>query len=188
MTTHAELAALEAPGAGPALLAQTARVVAYPSVRAFGTIGGSVAHADPAADYPVALVAANASIEVGSAIGSRHIAAHDFFRGLFETALRRGEIVTAIHIPAGPPDGRAAYEKLSLVAGDFAIISVAAIVDRHRAHRDWGLRCDADPGVWPAANGRGLARGRTQACGGKRSAKRPSRVRSLSSQGSSGAR
>ena len=130
MTTHAELAALEAPGAGPALLAQTARVVAYPAVRAFGTIGGSVAHADPAADYPVALVAANAMIEVGSATGSRHIAAHDFFRGLFETALNPGEIVTAISLPAGPPDGRAAYEKLSLVAGDFAIISVAAIVDR----------------------------------------------------------
>jgi aerobic carbon-monoxide dehydrogenase medium subunit len=130
MTTYAELAALEAPGAGPALLAQTARVVAYPAVRAFGTIGGSVAHADPAADYPVALVAANAIIEVGSSIGIRHIAAPDFFRGLFETALNRGEIVIAIHIPAGPRDGRAAYEKLSLVAGDFAIISVAAIVDR----------------------------------------------------------
>ena len=126
MTTYAELAALEAPGAGPALLAQTARVVAYPAVRAFGTIGGSVAHADPAADYPVALVAANAIIEVGSSIGIRHIAAPDFFRGLFETALNRGEIVIAIHIPAGPRDGRAAYEKLSPWR-DFAIISVAAI-------------------------------------------------------------
>jgi carbon-monoxide dehydrogenase medium subunit len=130
MATHAELAALDAPEAGPTLLAQTARVVAYPAVRAFGTIGGSVAHADPAADYPVALVAANASIEVGSATGSRHIAAHDFFRGLFETALNRGEIVLAVHLPAGPRDSRAAYEKLSLVAGDFAIVSVATIVDR----------------------------------------------------------
>jgi len=74
---------------------------------------------------------ANASdIDVPFGLGSRHIAAHDFFRGLFETALNPGEIVTAISLPAGPPDGRAAYEKLSLVAGDFAIISVAAIVDR----------------------------------------------------------
>src|SRR6516165_286332 len=123
MTTHAELAALDVAECGPALLAQAARVVAYPAVRAFGTIGGSVAHADPAADYPVALVAANASIEVGSATGSRHIAARDFFRGLFETALDRGEIVLAVHLPAGPRDSRAAYEKPSLVAGDFAIIS-----------------------------------------------------------------
>jgi carbon-monoxide dehydrogenase medium subunit len=128
MTTHAELAALEATEPGPALLAQAARVVAYPAVRAFGTIGGSVAHADPAADYPVALVAANAAIEVASATGTRRIAARDFFRGLFETALTPGEIITAIVVPAGPKNGCAAYEKLSLVAGDFAIVSVAAVV------------------------------------------------------------
>jgi carbon-monoxide dehydrogenase medium subunit len=130
MTTHAELAELDVAAAGPALLAQAARVIAYPAVRAWGTIGGSVAHADPAADYPVALVAADASIEVGSAAGHRRIAAREFFRGLFETALARREIVTAIHVPAGPQGGCAAYEKLSLVAGDFAILSVAAIVAR----------------------------------------------------------
>ena len=130
MTSHAELAALDAPVAGAALLAQAARVVAYPAVRAFGTLGGSVAHADPAADYPVALVAADAVIEVGSAAGNRRIPATDFFRALFETALGRSEIVTAIIVPAGPAASRAAYEKLSLVAGDFAILSVAAIVER----------------------------------------------------------
>jgi carbon-monoxide dehydrogenase medium subunit len=128
MTTHAELAALDVAECGPALLAQAARVVAYPAVRAFGTIGGSVAHADPAADYPVALVAANAAIEVASATGTRRVAARDFFRRLFETALKPGEIVTAIVVPRGPTNGRAIYEKLSLVAGDFAIVSVAAVV------------------------------------------------------------
>jgi carbon-monoxide dehydrogenase medium subunit len=128
MTTHAEIAALAAPEPGPALLAQAARVVAYPAVRAFGTIGGSVAHADPAADYPVALVASNATIEVAAATGTRSIAARDFFRGLFETALNPGEIITAVVIPTGPQNGRAAYEKLSLVAGDFAIVSVATVV------------------------------------------------------------
>lgn len=127
MTTHAELAALKHPSAGASLLAQAARVVAYPAVRAWGTIGGSVAHADPAADYPGVLVAADAMIEVSSASGTRHIAAQDFFRGLFETALSKGEIVSAIHIPPGPRGVRAAYEKLCLVAGDFAILSVAAI-------------------------------------------------------------
>lgn len=128
MTTHAELAALDVAAAGPALLAQAARVVAYPAVRAWGTIGGSVAHADPAADYPPALVAADASIEVASAAGNRRIAAREFFRGIFETALAKGEIITAIHVPAGPPSARAAYQKLSLVAGDFAILAVAVIV------------------------------------------------------------
>ena len=101
MTTHAEIAALDAPEPGPALLAQAARVVAYPAVRAFGTIGGSVAHADPAADYPVALVAANAAIEVAAATGTRHIAARDFFRGMFETALNPGEIITAVRHSGG---------------------------------------------------------------------------------------
>jgi len=121
MTTHEEIASLDE----TSLLAQAARVVAYPAVRAWGTIGGAVAHADPAADYPVALVAADAAIEVRSSRQTRRIPAREFFRGLFETALGKGEIVTAIHVPA--QQGRAAYEKLSLVAGDFAIVSVAVI-------------------------------------------------------------
>jgi carbon-monoxide dehydrogenase medium subunit len=131
MTTHAELAALDTTYAGPALLAQAARVVAYPAIRTRGTIGGSVAHADPSADYPVVLVAAGATIELGSQAGTRQVAARDFFRGLFETALVDGEIVIAIHVPPGPKDAGAAYEKLSLVVGDFAIVSVAAIATGH---------------------------------------------------------
>ncbi len=102
MTTHAELAALTPVHAGPALLAQAARQVAYPAIRVRGTIGGSVALADPAADYPVALVAADATIELTSAAGSRHVAAREFFHGMFETALVRGEIVSAVHVPPGP--------------------------------------------------------------------------------------
>lgn len=123
MTTHEEIAAL-----GDHLLGKVARVIAYPAIRAWGTIGGSVAHADPAADYPVALLALNATIEVQSAKGTRRIAAGEFFRGLFETALAKGEIVTAIHVP--PQKGSCAYEKLSLVAGDFAILSVAVAGSR----------------------------------------------------------
>ena len=130
MTTHAELAELKHASPAASLLAQAARVVAYPAVRAFGTIGGSVAHADPAADYPAVLLAANAIIEVGSASGTRRIGAEDFFRGLFETALRKGEIVTAIVLPPGERNARVGYEKLSLVAGDFAVLSVAALGDR----------------------------------------------------------
>jgi aerobic carbon-monoxide dehydrogenase medium subunit len=130
MTTHAELAALEPKTAGPSLIARTARVVAYPAIRQWGTIGGSIAHADPAADYPVALLACGARIEIGSARGARQIAAAEFFRDLFETALEPGEIVTAIEVPPGGKDAGSAYQKLSMVTGDFAIVSVAAMVSR----------------------------------------------------------
>lgn len=128
MTTHAELAALAARSPATRLLAQAARVVAYPAVRNRGTIGGSVALADPAADYPVALVLLDAVIEIASATAERSVPAREFFRGMFDTALARGEIVAAIRIPPQPVRAGTAYEKLSLVAGDFAILSVAAIV------------------------------------------------------------
>ena len=127
MTTHAELAELPATFAGASLIAQAARVVAYPAIRSRGTIGGSVALADPAADYPVALLALDAVVEIASAKGTRSVRAGEFFRGTFDTALERGEIVTAIRIPATASRSGAAYEKLSLVAGDFAILSVAAL-------------------------------------------------------------
>ena len=130
MTTHAELALLRSDVPGAMLLAQAARVVAYPAIRNRGTIGGSVALADPAADYPVALVAADATIELASAGRARDVPARDFFRGMFDTALAPGEVVAAIRIPPGAGSGTA-YEKLSLVAGDFAILSVAAIVGRN---------------------------------------------------------
>jgi carbon-monoxide dehydrogenase medium subunit len=130
MTTHAELAELKHSSPAARLLAQAACVVAYPAVRAWGTIGGSVAHADPAADYPVVLVAAGAAIEIGSTRGMRRVPAQDFFRGLFDTALEKGEIVTAIYLPPGPQGAACKYEKLSLVAGDFAILSVAALGDQ----------------------------------------------------------
>ncbi|MFM9886370.1 MAG: FAD binding domain-containing protein [Burkholderiales bacterium] len=134
MTTHADLAALTPRAAGPRLVALAARVVAYPAVRNVGTVGGAVALADPSADYPCALVAADASIEIASVSGTRMVAAADFFRGMFETALRAGELVSAIHVPPGPANAGAHYEKFSLVAGDYAIVSVAAIVAADAMH------------------------------------------------------
>lgn len=131
MTTHAALAAWHLDAAGPDLVAQAARVVAYPAVRNFGTIGGAVAHADPAGDYPAALVAAEARIEIASPSGRREVAAMDFFRGTFATAARAGELVTAILVPPGPAGAHARYEKLSIVAGDFAVATVAAMIVTH---------------------------------------------------------
>ena len=178
MTTHAEIAALDAPEPGPALLARAARVVAYPAVRAFGTIGGSVAHADPAADYPVALVAANAAIEVASATGTR-IALRPAisFAACSRRRSNRGEIVTAIVVPAGPKNGRAAYEKLSLVAGDFAIVSVATIVaeTRNIAVGSCGPKPLFACGL--PLDAHGSTRSGGEACRGKRSAERSSRLR-----------
>ena len=97
-----------------------------------GTLGGSVAHADPAADYPVALTAAGERRNRSnrSAAGTRRIAARDFFRGLFETALTAGRDQSPRSWCLAGPKNLAArpIEKLSLVAGDFAIVSVAAVV------------------------------------------------------------
>lgn len=128
MTTHAELAACQASSPGLRLMTRAAAVVAYPAVRNFGTLGGAVAHADPAGDYPAALLAADARIELASTKGTREVGAADFFQGVFSTAARADEIVTAIVVPPGPAQAGAHYEKLSLVAGDFAIASVATIV------------------------------------------------------------
>ena len=127
MTTHAELAALSDADDTTRLLAQTARVVGYPAVRNRGTIGGSTSLADPAADYPVALVALGATIEMASSSGRRTVTAVEFFHGMFETALVPGEIVAAIHLPPLAAGTSTAYEKLSIVAGDFAILSVAIV-------------------------------------------------------------
>jgi aerobic carbon-monoxide dehydrogenase medium subunit len=86
-------------------------------VRNRGTIGGSIAHADPAADYPAALVALGATI----ATDRRKIPVDDFFKGLFETALERDEIITAVHLPKPK---RAGYEKFAHRASKFALVGV----------------------------------------------------------------
>jgi carbon-monoxide dehydrogenase medium subunit len=128
MVTHAAVARLTPAAPGPALLCLTAGEIGHPAIRNQGTIGGSLAHADPAADYPVAVVSAGARIVVASAAGRRSIPASAFFKGFYETALAPGEIVAAVEVPPGPTGGAAHYEKFALVHGDFALISCAAIV------------------------------------------------------------
>jgi carbon-monoxide dehydrogenase medium subunit len=98
-------------------LAQLAGMIGDAQVRNRGTLGGSVAHADPAADYPAALLALGATI----ATDRRRIAADDFFTGLFETALERDEIVTAVHFPIWK---RAAYAKFAHRASKYALVGV----------------------------------------------------------------
>ena len=117
MTTHAAVAnSADVKKAIPAL-ADLAEGIGDPAVRNRGTIGGSVANNDPAADYPAACVALGATIVTNK----RKIAVDDFFKGLFETALEEGEIVTAISFPA--PE-KAAYQKFRNPASRYALVGV----------------------------------------------------------------
>ena len=110
-----------------AVLRNAARQIANPVVRNMGTIGGSIAFADPAADYPPALVAANAEIEIANAAGRRRVAAQDFFVDWYTTACGPGELVAGVYLPP-PRPGIGLYKKLARVSGDFAIASVALSV------------------------------------------------------------
>jgi carbon-monoxide dehydrogenase medium subunit len=128
-TRHADLAASDLVRADAPLLAHAASLVGDPQIRHRGTIGGSLAHADPAADLPMALVALGGSVELTGQDGTRRVAADDFFTGFFETALADGELVTAVRVPRQPgvPWG---YQKFVRRANDWAIVGAAAIDGR----------------------------------------------------------
>ena len=110
------------------LLAQAAAVIGDIQVRNVGTIGGSLAHADPAADYPAAVLAAGASIRVKGSKGDRTIAAADFFQDLFMTDLKAGEIILDIRIPLAPSKTGTSYQKFPHPASRFAVCGCAASV------------------------------------------------------------
>ena len=129
MSTHAELADCAACTEGLAILSDTARQIADPAIRNAGTIGGACAHGDPVADWPAALLAAEARIELQSVRGKREVAVDAFFLDLLTTTIEPGELVSAIIVPACA--GRARYRKLARVHGDFATASVAVIGARN---------------------------------------------------------
>jgi aerobic carbon-monoxide dehydrogenase medium subunit len=96
-------------------------------VRNYGTIGGSIAHADPSADWPALVLAADATIEVQGSSGRRTIKATEFFTGLFSTALEPGEIITAVRIPM-PADGtKGTYQKFPQPASRYALVGCAVV-------------------------------------------------------------
>ncbi len=128
MATHARVARHASASAGAELVIAAAGTIGHPAIRNQGTIGGSIAHADPAADYPTAITCADASVVIAGAAGERRVAAADFFKGFYETALEPGEIVIAVEVPPGAPGARAHYEKFALIDGDFAVVSAAAII------------------------------------------------------------
>jgi carbon-monoxide dehydrogenase medium subunit len=128
LTTHAELAASAALREHCPMLAEAAAQVGDPAVRNRGTIGGNVAHADPASDLPTVLTALNARFAVTGPNGSRSIDASDFFRGMMATALGEHDLLTAIDVPARVKGQGMAYAKFSHPASRYAVIGVAAAV------------------------------------------------------------
>jgi CO/xanthine dehydrogenase FAD-binding subunit len=110
------------------LVAETMPHIAHPAIRNRGTIGGSLAHADPAAELPAVMVALNASLMVSSPLGTRGVPADEFFVGLFTTAVQPGELLTEIRIPLPPPRSGFAFQEISRRHGDFALVGVAAAV------------------------------------------------------------
>jgi carbon-monoxide dehydrogenase medium subunit len=128
LATHQSIADNPAIRERLAALAEAAGSVGDLQVRARGTIGGSLAHADPAADEPAPTLAFGATFTAVGPAGERSIAATDFFKDTFETALRPGEILTAIRIPLPPARSGSAYEHFPHPASRFAVVGVAAAV------------------------------------------------------------
>jgi carbon-monoxide dehydrogenase medium subunit len=108
------------------LIATALPHVAHPAIRNRGTIGGSIAFADPAAELPACIVALDGELEVTGSNGARRIKADDFFTGLFDTELRPGEILTKIIIPAAGADHRHGFAELARRHGDYALVGLAA--------------------------------------------------------------
>jgi CO/xanthine dehydrogenase FAD-binding subunit len=110
------------------LLSEVMKHVAHIQIRSRGTIGGSLSHADPAAELPAAVGALDGELVLQSEAGSRVLRADDFFRGALTTAAQPDELLIEIRIPALPTGTSAAFDELSRRRGDFAIVGVAAIV------------------------------------------------------------
>jgi len=133
-TTHAEVASSPLLRKSCPLLAEAAGQIGDLQVRNRGTIGGSVAHADPAADYPTVLLALGATVVAKGPRGERKIPAEKFFVDLFTTALKPGEIVTSVLVP---PYGRGTggvYRKHPHPASAYAVVGVAAILEVKNGH------------------------------------------------------
>lgn len=129
LCTHAEIAASADVQASCNALATATGIVGDQQVRNWGTIGGNVAHADPASDPPTVLVAFNANINIEGAAGSRSVAAADFFVDLFTVDLEPGEIITSVEIPAHAHDG-CSYVKMSHPASRYAVVGVCVVLHR----------------------------------------------------------
>uniref|UniRef100_UPI0018DEF583 FAD binding domain-containing protein n=1 Tax=Neoroseomonas rubea TaxID=2748666 RepID=UPI0018DEF583 len=126
LTRHAELARDPLVARHAPLLAEAAPLIAHPAIRNRGTIGGSLAYADPAAELPACAVALGATIVAVSPSGERRIAADAFFTGLLTTALRDDEIIAAVEVPVATPATRCAIVEVARRSGDYAMAGLAS--------------------------------------------------------------
>jgi carbon-monoxide dehydrogenase medium subunit len=130
MTTQRDIIASEPLAAKVPILREAARVIADPQVRAVGTIGGNAANGDPGNDMPAVMMALGATYQLTGKDGERRVAARDYYRGIYLTALNPGEILTAIRIPVPPTGHGYAYEKLKRKVGDYATAAAAVLLTR----------------------------------------------------------
>ena len=113
--------------------------IGHPAIRNRGTIGGSLAFADPAAELPACVVALGGELDVSGPQGQRTVGADDFFQGLFETALAPRDVLTAIRVPAADADTRVGFAEFARRHGDYAMVGLAACA-RAEGRRLGGLR------------------------------------------------
>ncbi len=135
LTVHADVASSEIVRQRLSGLAEAASVIGDVQVRNRGTIGGSVAHADPAADFPVILSALNASFVLVSPSGKRTVPADDFFIDFFTTALVPNEVLTEIRVPLPASGAGTAYAKLGHPASGYVVVSAGVLVNRDASGR-----------------------------------------------------
>ncbi|MDH3698400.1 MAG: xanthine dehydrogenase family protein subunit M [Flavobacteriaceae bacterium] len=123
--THAQIAEDKSLATHCPMMGQAAKEIGDIQVRNRGTLGGSIAHADPAADWPAVLLAANAQVTIQNSNGTRTVDIDQFFKGFFETALEEGEIITTITVPKTMANQNSAYVKFKQPASRFAIVGCA---------------------------------------------------------------
>ena len=145
LTTHAAIAANPDVARANGLLAEAAGGIGDPAVRNRGTIGGNLAHADPASDWATVLTALGATVSVQGTAGARDIPAADFVADAFATALAEDEIITSVTVPALASNQRAEYAKMAHPASFYAVVGGAVVVtlDGNAAGNGDGARCTA---------------------------------------------
>ena len=164
MTRHCDFEASALVRRRLPLLQAAMRQLGHLPIRSRDTIGGSLANADPAADWPALCLACDAEIALVSSRGERRMRTAQFLRGVYETALEPGEIVSEIRFPAWPRGRRWGLQKMARRLGDFAIVGVACVVDADGASRivvygasDRALEMRVEAGANPEAAARAVA-------------------------------
>ena len=127
LATHAQIGESAVIREHLPLLADAVDHIAHPAIRNRGTFGGSLAMADPAAEWPACCVALDAQIVLANKLGTRHVAARNFFQGLYATAMQPDEVITEVVVPIPGAGYRHAFMELARRRGDYAIVGLAAL-------------------------------------------------------------